>query len=35
MIAKLREQLKWVREELGDTDAKHPEVMQRWEQSVE
>jgi uncharacterized sulfatase len=34
-IADLRKRLKALRSELGDTDAKHPEVMQRWEQSVD
>lgn len=33
-IAGLRQRLKALRAELGDTDAKHPEVMQRWEQSI-
>ncbi|MEO0475083.1 MAG: sulfatase [Planctomycetota bacterium] len=32
-IAALRERLKQLREELGDTDEAHPEVMRRWEQS--
>lgn len=33
VIAGLRKQLKQMRAELGDTDEKFPEVMERWEQS--
>ena len=33
VISGLRGQLKQLREEHGDTDPDHPEVMQRWEQS--
>lgn len=34
VITGLRDRLKQMRNELGDTDSEHPEVMQRWEQSL-